>query len=1090
MHALRTRHRTFLAILFAAIFLIMPRLHAQAHAVVDRVSTVDNAVRVRLPHSTSGIVQTGTDQGAVNANLRMEKMLLVFNPADSSQNELRTFLDSQHDKKSANYHGWLTAAQFGERFGPSTADVTKITNWLAQQGFDDIKIPAGRSHVQFSGNAQLVERAFQTRMHSYQTATGKFLANATDISIPQAMSGIIRGVRLHSNAFSKPNLILGTALQRDASGRLSPVTPSPDFSLGSNFLSPGDFARVYNVNGVLSSGVNGSGVTIAIVGRSNISLNDVEVFRQAFSLPLNDPNIIINGQDPGITLSGDDVEAALDVEWAGAVAPGAKVDLVVSPSTATTDGVLLSSIYIVDNNLADVMSVSFGACEQSIGPDNALFNSLWQQAAAQGMSVVVASGDTGAAGCDPNFLSTTPAQGGLGVNGIASTPFNTAVGGTELNENGNSVNFWTPTGQVVTVLGYIPEVVWNQSCDPAVTPSCFAFTFDSSGGGISTVYPKPDWQSVALPGMPNDGQRDLPDVSLAASSHDGYLICATTFAPCSVTANGTQITLLNAGFVGGTSASAPSFAGLLALVDQKQGGRQGLANYVLYRLAANETFANCASNARTDPTVPAPAACVFNDVTQGTNGVPGNDVSNIPIAGALGYPAVTGFDLATGLGSVDALNLVNAWNSVSFQGSTTALSTAASTTIQHGQSIALATAVQPLAGSGSPTGTVSIIANLTVPEPNPSPFSHTVGVASGALTNGAFTALVNSLPGGQYNLVAHYPGDGVFAASDSAPLQVTVAPEPSVVALSALDPAGNSLTSVDYGRPFIFHTAVTPASGKGHATGFVTLTDAGAAIAQLPVDESGVADLTNCSPGSAVCLIYGTHNVTATYSGDSSLNPGSSAQPLSLTITHGTPGLFFGGIQTVQPLFLSQTELFGFGNVPPTGTFTYFDINGVVTSQISDPVPVPVPASLPVFRQFVLPTGNNSVTVQYSGDANYLPTSITVDAGLFQADANPATQTTITALTNPMVVGQIADFQVTVISPSSGKVPVGSLQILLDGQNFPNSPPVVNLVNGSVVAAGIVPRAGLYVNANFFGDAFAWIELCSQPQQYSAHQGG
>jgi hypothetical protein len=1051
-------------------------LSSQAHSqTIDQIAAVEDSVRVRLLHTAPTLVKSGTDLGPVKADLRMERMLFVLGPGDSMQGGIKSFLDSQQDKNSANYHAWLTAAQFGERFGPSQADVTKISSWLQQQGFDGVKIAPGLSHIEFSGSAQLVERAFQTQMHSYRTSTGMHLANSTDISIPQAMNGIVHGVRLHNFGFSKPGVVHAAALQRDAFGKLVPVHPDPAFSLGSNFLSPGDFAKIYNLNGLYSSGITGNGATIAIVARSNISLNDVEIFRQAFGLSPKDPNIIVNGLDPGITLDGDDIEAVLDVQWSGAVAPDATINVVVSSSTATTDGVILSSIYIIDNNLADIMSVSFGACEQNMGPENALFNALWQQAAAQGISVFVASGDQGAAGCDPNG-SGTPAQGGLAVNGLASTPFNTAVGGTEFNENGNTSLFWNlSTTGPVTVRGYIPEVVWNQSCDPAQNPACLSFLFDSGGGGVSTLYSKPTWQSTSLPGMPDDHQRDLPDVSLSAATHDGYLICATLFLPCTVATNGIDFQLFSAGSVGGTSASAPSFAGIMALVVQKQGGRQGLANYVLYKLAGSEVFANCNSSARTDPTVPAPPACVFNDITNGNNGVPGNDVSNNPIAGALGYPATSGYDLASGLGSVNATNLVNAWASVSFQGSTTSLAAATITTVRHGELIAFNAAVQPLAGTGVPTGTVSLIANVSLPEPDVSPFSHTVGVANGPLTNGTLSATINSLPGGQYNVIARYPGDATFAGSDSSPVQVTIAPEASSITLTTINPfSGAALPAVNYGLPFVFHAAVTPGSGHGIATGLVTLSESGVAIAQIPLDHRGVAELSNCAPGSPVCLTFGPHHIAATYSGDSSLTASTTAQQLTVSITHGPPGLEILFADTAEPLLLVEAVLNSFGNIPPTGTITFFDTNGGITTAISPPIPVPVPAGLPIFREFMLPRGTNTLSLQYSGDVNYLAITATSPSPITSgSDPNPATQPTITPLTNPMVVGQLASFQVNVRAAGSSAVPTGMLQILLDGQSFPQNPPVISLVNGSATVQGIVPRAGSVVVANFFGDALA-----------------
>src|SRR5262249_19371807 len=428
---------------------------------------------------------------------------------------------------------------------------------------------------------------------------------------------------------------------------------------------------IYDINPLLNT-INGAGQTIAIVARSSFLLIDVSTFRQTFGLAPNNTTLVFNGHDPG-PVPGDDIEAILDAEWSGAVAPAANIDVVVSSSTLTSDGVDLSAMFIVDNNLAPIMSVSFGQCEKLLGTqENQFFNSLWQQAAAQGISVFVSSGDDGAAGCDdPNDPTNKPASGGLAVSGLASTPFDTAVGGTQFNEtvNGNTAaNFWNASNGAgfESAKGYIPEMVWNQSCDPTTPNSPCAqtgFNLFAGSGGASGIYGKPSWQLLSIPGMPNDSKRDMPDVSLTAADHDGYLICFQedpTLA-CQVN-NGV---LQQAAVVGGTSASSPSFAGIMALINQKAGGgRQGLANYVLYNLAANkENFSACDSSSRINPA--AGTSCIFNDTTAGNNSVPGQT----------GFNAVTGFDLATGLGSVDVNNLATAWGNSTFQATLTSITT-------------------------------------------------------------------------------------------------------------------------------------------------------------------------------------------------------------------------------------------------------------------------------------------------------------------------------------------------------------------------------------------------------------------------------
>ncbi len=243
-----------------------------------------------------------------------------------------------------------------------------------------------------------------------------------------------------------------------------------------------------------------------------------------FSLPANPPVVVVNGSDPG-RVSGDEEEAVLDASWAGATAPNATVDLVVSNSTNSTDGVDLSEEYIVDNNLADVMTESYGGCEATdTSQDVNLHLALAQQAAAQGITYLVAAGDSGAEGCDdPN--SETAARGPISVNVLAATPYNVAVGGTEFNENGNYSAYWNSSNDSAnsSAIAYIPEDVWNESCTVAQCGSSNAGIW-AGGGGASIFFSKPSWQS-GVAGIPNDGARDVPDVSLTAASHDFYLLC-------------------------------------------------------------------------------------------------------------------------------------------------------------------------------------------------------------------------------------------------------------------------------------------------------------------------------------------------------------------------------------------------------------------------------------------------------------------------------------------------------------------------------------------------------------------------------------
>jgi len=1052
------------------------------------ISAIDDSDRLTLRHTTHPLANASRELSPAEPTLRMERMLLLLGPDEDVQPQVRAFIDGQHDKKSANFHKWLTPEQFGERFGPAQQDVDAITSWLQQRGFDNIKPARGRGTIEFSGTAGAVQQAFGTQMNYYQFKGEKHLANSSDISIPRAMSGVVRGVNLQNLTFSKPSLIGPFPVARNGSGKLVRTDPDANSGNGGNFLAPGDYANIYDINPLYKNNIDGTGTSIAIVARTNIELADVETFRQAFNLPPKDPEIVLNGQDPGQVLSNDLVEASLDAEWTGALAPNANIKLVVTASTPVADGAFLSEVYIVDNNLADIMSVSFNACEQEFTPDGvAFFSALYQQAAAQGMSVFVGTGDAGAADCEFAGFNGGPATTGLAVNLLASTPFDTAVGGTEFDENGNQATFWSPTSGpgFVSAFGYIPEVVWNESCDPTVNPNCFPpgsglFTFAGTGGGVSTVYPKPSWQSTSLTGVPNDHARDLPDVSLTAATHDGYIFCLTLFEPCVLQNNGNQVQLESAGIVSGTSASAQTFAAFMALIDQQQGGRQGLANYVLYKLAAQENFSKCNSSNRTDPTQPAPAGCIFNDVTVGNNGVPGNDTLSAPVppgdtVGQVGYNATPGYDSATGLGSVDLANLAKAWGSVTFRGTSTALSTTGSATVQHGQPISFNVNVKSLSGSGTPSGAFVLIAKNA-----PAAFNNTA-VTGGTLTNGTFNGPINTLPGGEYQVVAQYGGDGTFGGSESAVVPVNISAESSSVAISGNDQNGTPFSSpgsmsLSYGIGQPFLVTVTSASGNNTTpTGRVTLVDGTTQLGTLVLDNNGQAVFTNCNPTTVqFCLSIGTHSLTAIYSGDSS-NTTSTSAALSATVTKGNAQ--FGSLftcciedQTVEvgADFSTGTSVLG---VPPTGTITFTDTFNGVTTTLGSPITL-TPAAI-IIEYFNVSVGSHTLAVQYSGDNNYLPTSTSapVTTRPLAAPSGVLPVVTLSTSTNPIVEGQPITLTVNVSSNQSTAVPTGTIFVTA-GSAFVNpTSGGFTLSNGTLTFTGIMPNATTMLQAFYNGDS-------------------
>ena len=424
-------------------------------------------------------------------------------------------MSALHDASSPSFHRWLTPAEFGQQFGVADSDAAQVQQWLQSQGFTVHEVSQSHRFIVFSGNASQVENAFSTEMHTYSYKGQSFISNSKNIQIPAALQARSSRASSACTAIRKHPPPRCSA-QKSTSRR---ARASFTFDDGSHYMTPADFAKIYDVQALYDAGIDGTGQTIAIVGRSNISVQDVTDFRSNLGLPANDPQVIVNGDDPGQTYY-DLPEATLDVTWSGAVAPMATIKLVVSQSNFA-DGVDISAAYIVDHDMAPVMSTSYGSCESTMGPvGTAFYNALWQQAAAEGITAFVSAGDNGGAGCDAPGGGVF-AAGGLAVNGIASTPYNVAVGGTQFDDTANPDAYWSTTTDPTTglsVLGYIPEIVWNESSNDPNNVSLWA-----GGGGVSTLYAKPDWQTAT--GVPNDGKRDLPDISLTAALHDGYLLC-------------------------------------------------------------------------------------------------------------------------------------------------------------------------------------------------------------------------------------------------------------------------------------------------------------------------------------------------------------------------------------------------------------------------------------------------------------------------------------------------------------------------------------------------------------------------------------
>jgi subtilase family serine protease len=853
---------------------------AAAAAAVPRpliTQPVDDSQRTVLKGNTHPLARPLYDMGKAPADLPTNRMLLVLKRSPEQEYALRKLLDDQQDKVSPNYHKWLTPEQYGKQFGPTDSDMQTIVLWLQSQGFQ-VGSTKGRTVLEFSGNAGQVQEALHTTIHKYIVNGEEHWANASDPSIPTALTPAVAGVLTLHNFIKPPqiHLVKEPVAAHIIPGKRPQVSfPAENGNPALNALGPQDYASIYS-SPAFSGGITGSGIVIGVVGRSDLfgGGQDVSNFDQVFGCCAGF-QFVPDGPDPGDLGGGDEAEATLDTTWSGAVAPGAAVDLVVSATTNTTDGIDLSETYIVENNYSDIMTESFSSCELYASDTQLAFSyGMAEQAAAQGISYFVSTGDDGAEGCDDP--STAPATNPVSVSFLASTPFNVAVGGTEFNENGDVSKYWGSEPPVQeSAISYIPEDVWNES---SLTNGLWSSSGGASAGnlqggmgGTTPGVPKPSWQSPLSLGIPSDSVRDLPDVSLTAASHDPYLLCLES--SCQPNSQGEFFIY----FASGTSASAPSFAGIMALVDQQMGGRQGLPNYMLYRLAATQSAYPSQCNGSNTSTAPA-TACIFNDVTVGNNVVPGETGTQ--------YQASTGYDQATGLGSVNIGNLINAWNTVTFNPTTTTLTLNGGNAVNvtHGQSVPFQSTVAPNSGTGTPTGGLVLFAGLS------NAFgAYPSSMETFQLTGGQVFASSSALPGGSYNIFAHYSGDGTYAPSDSGLAPVTVNPENSTITetLLAYNQAGNPIpvTSVPFGSFVYLRADVQGVSGQGIPTGSVTFSDTFGAIPggnSFPLNSQG-----NTANPTGVAFDSGTHTLSASYSGDVSFNPSSTTQSQSVVVTPG-----------------------------------------------------------------------------------------------------------------------------------------------------------------------------------------------------------
>jgi trimeric autotransporter adhesin len=1001
-----------------AVVLCSLALPAQTTSTAPRiVQPVDDSRLVTLKGNVTALARPQLDQGEADAATPLDSMRLVLSRSPEQEAALEQYMAQQLDKSSPNYHKWLTPQQFGKLYGPADSDIAAIEAWLESHGLRVESVSAGRTDIVFSGHVSQIEETFHTQIHSFNGNGRQFYSNITSPSIPAALAPVVSGIAHLNTIEPRPLHVSGGVGMLDPETRkLVPANganstgPKPELTTGTSpnyflYLVPGDAATIYdspnqwNATSGLSSGYIGTGVTIGVAGRAVIQAQTVVDYRTRF---LNDSTAPLITNVDGVTSTTDTNESYIDTELSGGLAPGATIHYYTAQSLNTAIAQAIS------DNTVDLFTLGYQECEEEMDTaDNAWFNSEWQQAAAQGITVLVSAGDDGAAACDAITTSTganTPsATNGLQVNGLASTPYNIAVGGTDF--SGLSTGFSTYVGTANgtfynSALSYIPESTWNNSTTTNLTISTnvplsgldssaapLANILAGSGGASScstndTVYTdtgetlgactsgytKPSWQQGA--GVPNDGVRDLPDVSLFAGSgkdNAGWLACTDDTYTQDGIVYTTNCTSINGTFVfegfGGTSTAAPAFAGILAMVEQKVGGRLGVdAAQTLYTLYNSSQ-----------------GSVVFHDVTTGNNSVPcttGTPNCNLNSAGYYflsGYNATTGYDLATGLGSVDIKQLVNNWNGTVLAAPTLTL-TPSSTSITTTDTLTVAVTVAGNATFGTPAGTVTLTSGTYSSGPQTLVSgSYTFSVPPGKLAQGGINTTT---------ITVSYSGAAGYAptSADTSVLVTGVTPTMTVT------PSSNSIQS---NQPLSV-TVIVAGSGST-PTGTVTLSGGGYTVTASTL-SGGTCTLTI----PAGTLAAGTDVLTVSYSGDSiyagatgitsvTVNPVTPLTP-SMTVTPASTT-----VDTSQSLNFA-VSISGTGGTP-TGTVALSGggYTGSAVTLASGAATITIPANS-------LSAGSDTLTVSYTGDGTYAPATATTTVTVTQSVYSVSPGTPLSAI--------------------------------------------------------------------------------------------
>jgi hypothetical protein len=688
------------------------------------------------------------DSGRVSPGTQLPGMSVVLSRTPAQEADLQSLIAAQQDPSSTQYHQWLTPDQFAARFGVANSDIAQVESWLQQQGFAIEAVSRSKNRITFSGTVGQAEAAFGTEIHNYISGTETHFAPSSDISIPSALAPVVQTVTNLSSFRPKPHL------------RVSPVkaNPQPNFTsgqTGSYFLTPGDVATIYDITASYNSGYTGTGQSIALVGQSSILQSDVTNFQTAAALTVKNPTmVLVPSSGSSTTYSGDEAESDLDVEYSGAIGKGASIYFIYVGSNQNYS-VWDSIQYAVDTRIAPIISTSYGDCETDMASsDYTSLNGILAQAAAQGQSVVAAAGDNGSPDCYGDTTLSSSQQMALAVDFPASSQYVTGMGGTEFptaDVTAGNTTYWSQavgSDVVSSALSYIPEQIWNDDTTCVQFVSAGGFPLCSGGGGVSALTARPSWQT-GVPGISSGTYRLVPDISLDASPINApYLFCSSDSQSTGINgscSNGFRDS--NNQYVttaGGTSFDAPIFAGMLSIINQKTNSAgQGVINSTLYSLASNA----------------ATYAAAFHDITSGNNECTAGS-TYCSSAGSSAYVATTGYDEASGLGSLDFNQLLNAWptTSTSSLSSSTTTLTSVSSNPTVGTSDVITITIVPAAASstaslGTPTGSVTILVDGSSQGP------------SITLSDGIATYSFTSTTSGNHVIQATYSGDSAYAGS-------------------------------------------------------------------------------------------------------------------------------------------------------------------------------------------------------------------------------------------------------------------------------------------------------------------------------------